>query len=216
MMPTREGVGREGARAAAARVDDGEPPYDGIPGRTRLEPIHVLLPDGSTRSLEVYQAVNVGTDPHLREPTLAGALHRFETGEELAIAFVYHDPGLRRLALVIPEALRHEELRERARLLTRIAEDTRHAVPRYAREFGVVVGVAELALWLEKADGDGRMRAAREEALSAREQELRDVEESARKKVADSEVERETVRRREETLEKREQQLAQRESRLQA
>ena len=60
---------------------------------------------------------------------LAGQLHRMEDGRELALTFVYHDPNARKFALVIPPALAHLEVKEWARLMTEVAEDTNHPVP---------------------------------------------------------------------------------------
>ena len=127
-----------------------EPVYEGVGGRTRLRSIHVPLPEGVVRTVQVYDVVNVGTHPHLREPALAGTLHRFDSGEELAIPFVFHDPHARKLALVVPEPLRHEELSLRSKLLGELASDTEHPVPSYAREATAVVGVHVLAAHLER------------------------------------------------------------------
>lgn len=130
------------------RSEEREPPYEGAPGRTRLRSVHVTLASGFVRLVQVYDVVNVATDPHLKQPALAGALHRFETGESLAIPFVYHDPANRKLALVVPTELRHEELKLRAELLTRLDEDRDSPVPAYAAEAKTVVGVAALEAYL--------------------------------------------------------------------
>ena len=128
-------------------------PYEGVAGRTRLEAIHVPVVGGTVRAIQVYRSVNVASHPDLRAPTLAGALHRFESGEELAIPFVYHDPAALKLAVVVPESLRHEALRERSRLLDRIADDTAFAVPPYVAEATVVIGRSELADYLALPPG---------------------------------------------------------------
>ena len=138
--------------SASEIVKSMEPPYEGAPGRTRLQTIHFPEPGGRVRSVQVYRVVNVATDPHLRELALTGALHRFEQGEELAIPFVFHDPGRRKLALVVPEALRHRELALRAELLTEIAEATDAPVPAYVRDATTVVGFAALRELLDRAD----------------------------------------------------------------
>ena len=46
-----------------------EPVYEGVGGRTRLRSIHVPLPEGVVRTVQVYDVVNVGTHPHLCEPS---------------------------------------------------------------------------------------------------------------------------------------------------
>ena len=47
------------------RKSEEEPPYEGAPGRTRRESIHVPLLNGFVRTVHVYRVVNVGTDPNL-------------------------------------------------------------------------------------------------------------------------------------------------------
>lgn len=148
---------------------ENEAPYRGKIGATRSEPVHLLLADGRTRSISVHVGVNVGSDPHLREAALAGALHRFEGGEELAIPFVFHDPVQRRLCVVVPEVLRHTALSERAKLLDAIAADRDVAVPSYARDAKVAVGVEGLRVLLEAPDDRAELaaRAQAEDLLGA-------------------------------------------------
>ncbi len=155
--PREQGWRRESAEQGELSEGDsgaaGSPgaqfPYEGEAGRTRLEAVHVPIPGGLVQSVQVYRAVNVAEDPELREPALTGALHRFEGGEELAVPFVYHDPSAAKLALVVPEVLRHQALRERARLLEQLAADAAHPVPPYVREATVVIGDRELRAYLE-------------------------------------------------------------------
>lgn len=148
---------------------EGDAPYHGKVGATRTQPVHLSLGDGRTRSITVHVGINVGSDPHLREAALTGALHRFEGGEELAIPFVFHDPIKRRLCVVVPEALRHTALAERAKLLSEIAADRDVAVPAYARDASVVVGAAALGAFLEAPDerASSAARAQAEDLLGA-------------------------------------------------
>lgn len=146
-----------------------EAPYQGKVGASRLENVHVPLPDGRVRSVAVYLGVNVATDPQLGGAATSGGLHRFEGGEELALPFVFHDPVARKLCVVVPEALRHLELKERAKLLTAIAADESVPVPAYAREASSVIGAAGLVSYLARSDVDYRDR---ESAISQKEQEL--------------------------------------------
>jgi hypothetical protein len=125
--------------------------YEGAIGKTTLDRVHVTIPDGSIESIQVYTRVNVGSHPHLAEAAQQGRLHRFDTGEFLAIPWVYHDPGLERLLLVIPPSLRHRELSERAALMKAIADDSAVSVPRYVRDFQSVVGVEGLMEALAEA-----------------------------------------------------------------
>jgi len=206
----------------AAAEDAGEAPYSGAAGATRIEPMLVTLPDGSVRSVPVYRAVNVGSDPALRGPTLAGGLHRFESGEELAIPFVYHDPAAQKLCVVVPESLRHRVLAERAALLTRLAEDTGHAVPEYVRDATAVVGVAELAGFLARPAGSadvGTRRAAldaRESELARREEQVAAREERLAQRGEGLTSREDELRGREEELEAGLRDLAQREEELAA
>jgi hypothetical protein len=125
------------------------PIYEGKAGQTRKERVHLVEPDGTVHSVEVHRVVNVGTDPALKPRVLAGQLHRLEDGRELALPFVYHDPTARKLALVIPPALAHLEMKEWARFMTEIAEDTGAAVPAYVRDGTTVLGLGALELFLE-------------------------------------------------------------------
>lgn len=124
------------------------PPYRGRPGQTRLESVHLAASDGGVRAVKVYRVVNVETHPELRERALSGELHRLDDGVELALPFVFHDPGQRKFALVIPTVLAHHELREWSALMQEIASDSDAPVPRYVREATTVLGVAALGRFL--------------------------------------------------------------------
>ena len=69
----------------------------------------------------------------------------------IAVPVLYHDPENRLLILVLDEADRWRELRERARLYEKMAEDTDSPVPAYAVRFGVAYGAAGLRSMLESA-----------------------------------------------------------------
>ena len=125
------------------------PPYAGAAGRTRTERVHLVAEGGGLRTVEVYRVINTATHPELKALALAGQLHRLEDGRELAVSFVYHDPQNRKLALVVPGVLAHLEMKEWARLMSEIAEDTAHAVPSYVRDCVTVVGLGALELFLE-------------------------------------------------------------------
>lgn len=164
----------------APHTEEREPPYEGEFGRTRFASVHVTLPTGYVRLVQVYEAVNVTTDPHLQEAALAGTLHRFETGQELAVPFVYHDPEQRKLALVLPDMLRHEELMRRAKLMTALAEDRDSPVPTYVSAATTVVGVAALRAYLERpSETASRDEATRREAAIAARDEETDRQQAA-------------------------------------
>jgi hypothetical protein len=163
------------------------PPYSGAAGRTRTERVHLVAEGGGLRTIELYRVINTATHPELKALALAGQLHRLEDGRELAIPFVYHDPQNRKMALVVPGVLAHLEMKEWARLMAEIADDTDHAVPSYVRDCVTVVGLGALELFLETgvepddgeltevplvADDASSDRADRERALLERERML--------------------------------------------
>jgi hypothetical protein len=211
---------RSGSVSADGTNLDG--PYQGKAGASRLENVHVPLADGRVRSVAIYRAINVATDPHLREAALGGALHRFETGEELAISFVYHDPSARKFCVVVPESLRHEELKERARLLERIAEDADHPVPHYVREGTSVVGVLGLDTYLARPasrsvhDLDRREQEleSREKSLASRDEVLSQREVRIRERAEDVTGREDELRQQAEENEAMARDLAMRESEL--
>ena len=69
----------------------------------------------------------------------------------VAVPVLYHDPVNRLLVLVLDEADRWRELRERARVYQEMADDTEHPVPPYAVRFAVVYGAAGLRRALDNA-----------------------------------------------------------------
>ncbi|HEY8429985.1 MAG TPA: hypothetical protein VIL20_16495, partial [Sandaracinaceae bacterium] len=195
---------------------DQEPIYEGPAGQTRLRSLHVPLPSGFVRTVQVYDVVNTATHPELREPALTGTLHRFETGEALAVPFVFHDPHARKLALVVPEPMRHEELRLRAELLAEIAKDTQYAVPGYVRDAPSVIGPAGLAAYLERSSAAGSELARKEKELAEREAALQKRHgelEAASAALAEREA---ALQKRHGELEAASAALSQREARLQA
>lgn len=201
----------EPSGARAQRAEEQEPSYEGAPGRTRLRSIHVPLPSGFVRTVQVYDVVNVATDPNLREPALAGALHRFETGEVLAVPFVYHDPGARKLALVVPEVLRYQELELRAKLLLELAEHADQPLPSYAREATCVIGTAELRGYLERPN----TTAALGEIVELQ-REITTREAQLETRAQDVEIQSEALTQREARLHQRAEQVTRREDELRA
>ena len=168
-MSTR---GRDGA---------GDLPYTGSLGATRYEPVFVTATDGSARRVDIVRAVNAVTDQALASAAMEGTLHRLDGGVYLAVPYVYHDPGARRFALVVPVARAHEELAQRADLLRQLAADLSAPIPAYVRDARVVIGMEGLQRYVGEASEahDGRdLRAAeietRLEAVTQREERLRD------------------------------------------
>jgi hypothetical protein len=165
----------------------------------------------------------VVTHPQLKPRVLAGQLHRLDDGRELALPFVYHDPITRKFALVIPPVLAHLEMKEWARLMTEVAEDTGHSVPAYVRDGTTVLGLGALEMFLESGvePDDAELSvmseppATQRHKLRAREQEITEQKRQiAEREREASEQEQSLVRMaaelstRESSLARREQQIA--------
>jgi hypothetical protein len=147
-----------------ARSDDC---YTGSWGETRTEAVHWSCACGFLFPVAIQRAVNASRDPELAAQLRAGMLGRVTCpscgrADTVEVPVVYHDEAQRRFVLVLPPALRHRELEERAELLLALARDRGHAVPRYVVEFTVLFGVAALDAWL-----DGGMRAQVLEDIAA-------------------------------------------------
>lgn len=171
-----------------------DPPYTGTLGSTRREVVFVPTQEGGARRVEIVRGVNAATDPALARQSLEGTLHRH--GDlDLAVPFVFHDPGARRFALVIPAGLAHRELTLRAELLTGLAADTSEPLPAYVREARTVLGAAGLRRWMEEPDE----RAARDD-LAAREDRVRRRAEEVTRRESDALVREEALTAREEAL----------------
>jgi hypothetical protein len=153
-------------------------PYVGLLGRTRCEAVHVLMPDATVRSVNVYTGIDALADPALAALARAGTLHHVGHGVELALAFTYHDAAARVFVLVVPEALRHRALALRAEHMLALAEDTENPPPEYVRDVDVVVGPAGLTRRLERGAAELSLsamelpQADKARALALREQEL--------------------------------------------
>jgi hypothetical protein len=186
-----------------------EPAYEGKLGETRTEHVHVIMADGSMRSVEVPRVVNVATDPELKELVLERRLHRLEDGRDLKLSFVYHDPEARKFALVIPTALSHLELRERAKLMNGLSEDSEHAVPAYVRACTTVIGIDALEAYLAEpafTDETGLSElppGRRERELEARKRLLAEKKRSIANRERSLIAVEESIREREEELRER-------------
>ncbi len=213
-MESREPRGSATSHDAIPAADDAArehvAPYEGLPGQTRYESVHLVEPDGSLRSIAVCRAVNVRTHPELRARVLAGLLHRLDDGRELAVPFVYHDPDALKFALVIPPQLAHVELKEWSKLMGEIAGDTRHAVPAYVKDSMTVLGIAALTRFLETDTDSARSQTIviaqsippeREQLLLQRERELAEQERSLIRMAEGFTAREGTLLRREEQLE---------------
>ncbi|MBH23979.1 MAG: hypothetical protein CMH57_05920 [Myxococcales bacterium] len=114
-------------------------PYRGELGVTRYEKVVVTGASGQAFEAQVCTQVNVTSDPALRASLLDGSLNAVvdpRSGDRyvLAVPVLYHDEEARLFALVLPDALRHQELQQRAALLERL-EALQQPLPKYVRRF---------------------------------------------------------------------------------
>jgi hypothetical protein len=154
--------------------------YAGQVAKTRQELIHFTCEKcGHLFGAMVHRAVDAATSPELRELLLLGRINQIactRCGETttVSVPMLYHDPGVRRLAYVLPEGMRHRELEMRIHLLEMLSGDPAD-LPPYVRAANVVFGAAGLAAFLaEPAPGAAvpGQDAAREEADEKRRAEL--------------------------------------------
>ncbi|MBK8171030.1 MAG: HEAT repeat domain-containing protein [Sandaracinaceae bacterium] len=202
-METRSQITSPSVRPPQGNVDDTNAAYTGDVGKTRREPVHVADPRGGSRSVEMLVAINVATDPKLREVALAGGLHRLETGEALAIPYVFHDPSARKFCVVVPDGMRHLVLRERAKVMLRLGDETGHAVPFYVQDVQTVVGPSGLSAFLRATSV-----APANSDLTNREKELLAAEEALRQRLEGLEARERRLTERAEDVTRREDELA--------
>ncbi|HKE17407.1 MAG TPA: CpXC domain-containing protein [Kofleriaceae bacterium] len=130
--------------------------YRGPLGATRREHVHHACDCGVLHSVDVVVAVDSQTDPLLARRLRDGdpgfnstVCPHSRVRSALEVAVVYHDPINRVFVLVLPESARVRELKERAALLLRLADDAAHAVPPYVVGFTVAYGPAGLRRTIE-------------------------------------------------------------------
>jgi hypothetical protein len=134
---------------------EAEQEYQGLLGRTRQEAVHYACGEcGALFGSAVYCSVNVASDPELGEQLSKGELNTLTCTRCGAacvpnVPLVYHDPKARCFALLMPEAMRHEELRNRARVLESLMDDPSD-IPDYVRHVDVVFGTSGLLKLLDE------------------------------------------------------------------
>lgn len=161
------------------------------------------------RWVEIYTSVNAKTDPAVASLVIEGRLHDVDGEAPLAQPYVFHDPTREVFALVLPVAMRHRLLLERARFLESLHESGAELLP-YMVEGRVVIGTSGLLALVQRGD-QGRVLesqvAAHQEAVRRDQSEL-----SLRQKaLAKSKEELDALHR---DLELREQELDSRFERL--
>jgi hypothetical protein len=152
--PTPEPEPEPSPKNPSAKTDQ-EQEYQGLLGRTRQDALHYTCGEcGALFGSAVYCSVNVASDPELGEQLSKGELNTLTCtacGAKCVpnVPLVYHDPKARCFALLMPEALRHEELRRRARMLESLMDDPSD-IPDYVRRVDVVFGTSGLLKLLDE------------------------------------------------------------------
>lgn len=124
--------------------------YEGRAGLPHTDSILVPNPDGALRPVQVQRVVHAQLTPELMAPALEGRLHHISPQQKLSLSFVWHDPHKQLFVLVVPDSIQHEELRERARLYDKLADDNESEIPPYVRNFRVAVGFDALRALLQE------------------------------------------------------------------
>jgi hypothetical protein len=127
--------------------------YRGVVGRTQTATVHVTTGGGDLIAATVHTSVDAVADPELAQRLQDDdrTFNAVRVGDEtiaVAVPVVYHDPAAELLVLVLADAYRHRELDERIRLLEQLRDDGA-AVPRYAKDFGVVFDARGLRAYVE-------------------------------------------------------------------
>jgi hypothetical protein len=185
-MDTETEAQTEQAEAKPAEPKPTEPElpkeYRGLLGRTRQEALHYSCGAcGALFGAAVHTSINVATDPELGDLLSKGELNLLTCSSCGAsctpnIPLLYHDPKARCFALLLPESLRHEELRMRARIIDSLMDDVAD-IPDYVRRVDVVFGTSGLLRLLDETmealtpKGEEE-EARRSQALERREAEL--------------------------------------------
>jgi len=129
--------------------------YQGLLGRTRQEALHYSCGQcGALFGGAVHSSVNVASDPELGEQLSKGELNtltcsRCNTTCVPNVPLIYHDPKARCFALLLPETLRHEELKMRAQVMQSLMDDPSD-IPDYVRRVEVVFGTTGLLRLLDE------------------------------------------------------------------
>lgn len=119
-----------------------QPVYKGRLGRTAKTSVLITSDVGAMFSANIHTSINVKDDPELAQKLNSGALNTVdcpftESVYALAVPVYYHDPDARLFVLVVPGALRHDEMRLRTELLQALGKE-REVIPPYVRQFHVV------------------------------------------------------------------------------
>jgi hypothetical protein len=139
--------------AQSTQDPSADPIYDGLLSKTLREQVSAHTLTG-IRHVEVFRQVNALTDSLIAQRCLDETIHRVDS-YELAIAYVFHDPSVRKFVLVVPVSRSHEELALRAELLNQLAREGT-VVPSYVRLADVVIGSAGLRRYLSTSPHEPR------------------------------------------------------------
>ncbi len=143
-------------------LDDGV--YRGAPGQTTWRALRYSCPCGVMFTARIAVTVNATRDPDLAARLVLGMLTAVacptcSRSANIECAVRLHDEQRRFFALVLPEALRHRELEERALLLAELAGDAEVAPPKYVRDHATLFGHAAVAGFVEQTEALVRLAA---------------------------------------------------------
>ncbi|MDB4968327.1 MAG: Methyltransferase type 11 [Myxococcales bacterium] len=137
--------------------------YAGRTASTRQERVVYSCPCGERFAAAVWRGVDI-RDSDEAKRLIDGSLNRVrcpscEAGADVQVPVVFHDGAAGRLVLVLPDGLRHRELKERAALFTQLADDG-VAPTAYVLEPQVVFGSAGLRALLAPPSTEASFDAA--------------------------------------------------------
>ena len=152
------------------------PAYKGRLGKTSKTSVLISSELGPVFPASIYTGINATHDAELRDALIQGELNTITSPFSsrtytLAIPLRYHDEELRLFALVIPDALRHEEFKHRSELLQELARE-REVLPEYVRQFVTVFNVEGLARLIETWGSDEDDARGEGEAIERRHDEV--------------------------------------------
>ena len=186
--------------------------YMGQVGQTRQETIHYTCDTcGFLFGGRIYRGVNVATDPGIGEHLEQGTLNQLICPDCGAICvpqieLVYHDPGARILALILPDSMRHRELESRAKLLLALEKDPA-VVPEYVKPAAVVFGASGLL----RLQDEGQVLSSLDRK---RRQKQTDLQETLVRRQAELEDRESALLAREEDLQAKQEDLVARKAKL--
>jgi CpXC motif protein len=145
--------------------------YVGRTASTRVERVVYSCPCGERFTADVYRGVDA-RDAAEAKRLIDGTLNRVrcpscDAPADVQVPVVFHDGAQQRLVLVLPEGLRHRELKEKAALLSSLADDGA-VPPAYVLEPQLVFGAAGLRALLAPPPSDHAFESTSDKQMVSR------------------------------------------------